>query len=797
MAERPSREADLEFKVEGMMCQKNCATTVQRTIAAVPGVEFVDVNFPNACALVWGTADPAQIVDEVETIGYDIELQGGANPPDEETGLEQGASDQPDLTLLVRGMAEGLSEQRVKQAASQVDGVFDASTDVASSLCFVWGFADLDALVEALKVAGFAAQDAYSVVQAPGGQAPGRPYSVALCLRSLLSADAGKKSIKVVQGCVAGLRGVERAVVDVEAARVYAHYKPSLTSAADVISALARIGFSDVAVPEDKKESKKDKKRRGSAGRSEATSTSASDSSNLNLVFEVTGMSCANCAIRVEKGLGGMRGVRTVAVSSMTNRAKVQIDKQEETGARTVVEKVVAMGYGCRLVSTDGVLASGAKEAQQEMNGWTVPLAVSLLLGLPVLALHIAMTSSENARMALMAPAACSGGVTLGQVVMLSLNLPLLVIVGYRFYRGALLQAMHGTFGMDFLVTTGTSVTFAYSVCELTYACRHSTPTTHVFFETSGMLLMFVTLGKFIEDYAKRRSYDAITNLVKMQPQKALLVTESDLDFGASGGEGPEKGGGLALADDSADGGRGSREKTEEIDVSMVQRGDIIKVFPGDRMPVDGVVVLGSSSVDESMITGESMPVRKRRGDAVFGATVNQHNVLYVRVTQLGSDSALAMIVQLVESAQMHKAPVQAYADKVAGVFTPLVLLCAVLTFTYGDPYLFSTLFAISVVVVSCPCALGLATPTAIMAGTSVGAVNGILIKGGSAFETAYRIDTVVFDKTGTLTEGRPSLTDVVLLRDSDVKEGKEDWALRAAASAEQSNDHPLSRAIV
>ena len=289
-------------------------------------------------------------------------------------------------------------------------------------------------------------------------------------------------------------------------------------------------------------------------------------------------------------------------------------------------------------------------------------------------------------------------------------------------------------------------------------------------------------------------------------------------------------------------------ELVSEISVQMVQRGDVLKVMPGSRLPADGIVVAGSAFVDESMLTGESVPVLKSKGDQCFGSTVNQppsssarsSSTLYIRATSVGAESALAQIVRLVEDAQMNRAPIQAYADKLASIFTPVVLSLAVLTFLvwyslsvsgvvpkawfqdeYGDPVLFSLLFAISVVVISCPCALGLATPTAIMVGTSVGAMNGVLIKGGSAFEIAYSVNTVIFDKTGTLTVGKPFVTDEIVLKPQEIEtEGgrattsaniekaskslaglsgvrQTDRLLYMAACAEQQNTHPIAFAIV
>jgi Cu+-exporting ATPase len=247
-------------------------------------------------------------------------------------------------------------------------------------------------------------------------------------------------------------------------------------------------------------------------------------------MFEVTGMSCANCAMKIEKAILALAACDNppceVAVSSMTNKAKVVLrDPASTVGPRSITEKITAMGYGCTLHGVDGVSVAGhgdSGDAQEnnELGEWYIPLVVSLILGIPVMALHLSMAFSDQIMMTFDMPAACSGGVSYEQAVMFLLNLPILLIVGYRYYKGAVIGAMHGNFGMDCLVTTGTSITFLYSCVQVSLACHSHIPTKHVFFETTGMLLMFVTIGKFIEAYAKRRSFAAISNLLKLQPRE-------------------------------------------------------------------------------------------------------------------------------------------------------------------------------------------------------------------------------------------------------------------------------------
>jgi len=472
-------------------------------------------------------------------------------------------------------------------------------------------------------------------------------------------------------------------------------------------------------------------------------------SNQREVVLAINGMSCASCANKIERAVSGIPGVISSSISALTNKGKFVLSP--DANIRHVIDTITNLGYDASLAHEE------TSSENHEIIVWRRLLIFATIFGLPVMVLHLAMSNSMSLMMMMDEPVLCSGGITLNHVVMLALNGPLQIIVGYRFYRGALLSAMHCGFGMDFLVVVGTSITFAYSLLQVIFSCQTHTPSKNVFFETSGMLLLFVTLGKYLESYAKGSTASAMTSLLALQPRNAVLVERM--------------------------GNSSENEVTREVDSQLLQKDDIVKILPGARLPTDGIVVLGYSHVDESMITGESVPVGKNVGDLVYGSTTNVKGCLYVKVSSIGSESALSQIVQLVESAQMNKAPIQAYADQLASIFTPIVMTLATITFfvwyflatshmipqkwvehEYGDAFLFALLFAISVVVISCPCALGLATPTAIMVGTSVGAVNGILIKGGPPFEVAHRINSLIFDKTGTVTVGKPTLTNEIIV---------------------------------
>ncbi|XLT90549.1 hypothetical protein HN873_012224 [Arachis hypogaea] len=335
---------------------------------------------------------------------------------------------------------------------------------------------------------------------------------------------------------------------------------------------------------------------------------------------------------------------------------------------------------------------------------------------------------------------------------------------------------------MDVLVAVGTTASYTYSVCALLYGALTGFRAP-VYFETSAMLITFVLLGKYLECLAKGKTSDAIKKLVELAPATALLIIKDK-------------------------GGRSIEEK--EIDSLLVQPGDMLKVVPGTKIPADGIVTWGSSYVNESMVTGEAVPVQKEVNASVIGGTINLHGVLHIQATKVGSDTVLSQIISLVETAQMSKAPIQKFADYVASIFVPTVVSLALLTFfswygagsigaypeewlpENGNHFVFALMFSIAVVVIACPCALGLATPTAVMVATGVGANNGVLIKGGDALERAQMVKYVIFDKTGTLTQGKASVTTAKTF--TGMQRGE---FLRLVASAEASSEHPLAQAIV
>lgn len=477
--------------------------------------------------------------------------------------------------------------------------------------------------------------------------------------------------------------------------------------------------------------------------------------------FDIEGMSCASCAQTIEKAVNQLSGVQQAIVNLATEKLVVSYDDHQVTSAE-IIKAVTDAGYQATEEVAAGATADQDREKKQKhiaemwQRFWisavfTVPLlyiAMGHMVGLPLPDLLNPMTHATTFAM-----------------VQLILTLPVLY-VGREFFTVGFKALFKGHPNMFSLVALGTSAAFVYSLYGTVMIFLGDTSfTMALYYESAGVILTLITLGKYFEAVSKGKTSDAIKKLMGLAPKTAHIL----------------------------------RDGAEiEVPVDAVQLDDIVIVRPGDKIPVDGVIVSGSSSVDEAMLTGESLPVEKKVGDAVIGASINKNGSFQFKATKVGKETALAQIIQLVEDAQGSKAPIAQLADKISGVFVPIVIGLAVLSglawfFLGQESWIFALTITISVLVIACPCALGLATPTAIMVGTGKGAENGVLIKSGDALETTHKIQTIVFDKTGTITEGKPVVTDI-LVADSALSEAE---LLTLAASAEQGSEHPLGEAIV
>lgn len=466
--------------------------------------------------------------------------------------------------------------------------------------------------------------------------------------------------------------------------------------------------------------------------------------------FGVTGMTCASCAGRVEKALRGVPGVLDAGVNFAAEKASVEyLAGSAET--RDFERAVEDAGYG--VVREEEETTEDSHE--REYKGLRTRLVVSAVLTVLVLAGTMYMMFGG----ALPVPAMA------WNVGLLLLATPVQFWAGWRFYKGAWGALKHAQANMNTLIAVGTSAAYLYSAVA-TFFPHLLAGRDEVYFDVSTAIITLILLGRLMEARTKGRTNEAIKKLAGLQAKTARVVR-----------------------------GRG-----EEVDIPVedVEVGDVVIVRPGEKIPVDGRVISGESAVDEAVITGESIPVTKRPGDEVIGATINASGSFRFEATKVGRDTALSQIIQMVEEAQGGKAPIQRLADRISGVFVPIVMVVATATFlvwlAFGpEPaFTFAMLNFVAVLIIACPCALGLATPTSIMVGTGRGAEMGILIKGGEALEQAHKLDAVVLDKTGTLTKGRPELTDVVATNGFSEEE-----LLRLVASAERGSEHPLGEAIV
>ena len=455
--------------------------------------------------------------------------------------------------------------------------------------------------------------------------------------------------------------------------------------------------------------------------------------------FSVTGMTCGSCSARVEKILTRQSGVSEVGVNLATTRAVVTFDPSE-VSPQQLIAAVGKAGYGLAPLSPDTEEDAGAGEAALQ-SMWLRRVLVAWPLGIVVLVVSVFWMMEPWARW-----------------TALVLTTPIQFWAGLPFLRQALARARVRQANMDTLIAIGTLAAFFFSTYQVVFGHRHSDH----YFDTAALIIAFLLLGRYFEARAKGSASSAIRSLLELGAKEARLIVDGD---------------------------------ERMVPVESVRVGDQLRIRPGEKIPVDGRVVDGSSAVDESMLTGESVPVDKAAGDKVAGATINAQGLLTIEATAVGADTALAQIVKLVEEAQGTKAPVQQLADKIAGVFVPVVLVLAVLTFAgwaiSGDATR-GLISAVAVLIIACPCALGLATPTAILVGTGRGAAMGVLIKGGEVLERSKKVDTVVFDKTGTLTKGQMALTDVVAAVGVDEAE-----LVAKAGSAEAGSEHPVGRAVV
>jgi len=475
---------------------------------------------------------------------------------------------------------------------------------------------------------------------------------------------------------------------------------------------------------------------------------------NQKTILKILGMHCASCVANIENALKKEEGIKSANVNFASEKLYLEFDSVEISIAR--IQKIIEkLGYQVTEETAEEEAHDHHKEAKtQEIRKLKKRLIFALIFSLPI----IYMVMGEM--IGLPMPTIFENYGTIIQFVLATA----VIVSCLNIWTSGFKKLLRLSPNMDTLIFIGTAVAYFYSLITSVLMFLGTKTGAHLYYESAALILVFISLGKYLEAITKGKTGEAIKKLIGLQPKEATIIKDNE---------------------------------EIKIPISEVKVGDIILVKPGEKIPVDGIVIDGYSGVDEKAITGESIPVEKKKGDEVIGATINKTGVLKFKATRVGKDTMLAQIIKIVEEAMGSKAPIQLLADKVSFYFVPTVIGIAILTFAiwllFGQPLAFALTVFVAVLIIACPCALGLATPTAVMMGTGLAAKNGILIKSGKALEIARDVNIVIFDKTGTLTKGEPSVTDIIKVKN----EVSENSILQIAASVEKNSEHPLAQAIV
>jgi Cu+-exporting ATPase len=563
-----------------------------------------------------------------------------------------------------------------------------------------------------------------------------------------------------VEGVLTSVHGVEKAAVSLTTGRAVVEFSSSLKQNISDFEALLVSSLEDVGF-----EAEVEK-----------------ETSISNIFLSIEGMTCSACTSAVEHALNDTPGILSTSVALLPRgSAKVSFDSSA-TGPRTIISAVEDCGFECNLLFVGDGKEGGSKKRKSEAEEYWSLLISALMYTVPIILINVAFTRADLFKDFIKTQVL---DVKISTYMQWALATPVQFVVGRRFYTGAYKSLRHGSANMDVLVAMATNVAYFASV----FTMFHCVTTGHnygkTFFDTSSMLITFILLGKYLESSAKKKTSDAVTKLLQLVPSETILLTPNE---------------------------DGSTYSERVISATLIHRGDILKVMPGARVAADGFLLDSEVAyVDESMLSGESMPVKKAGNDTVTGGTLNAGAAFLMKAEKIGSETSLFQIVTLVENAQLAKAPIQAAADSISNVFVPFVIIVSAFTFfmwyyagaqnRYPDSWLpeneskfiFAMLFGISVLVTACPCALGLATPTAVMVGTGVGASNGILIKGADGLERAAKVNKVLFDKTGTLTQGKPKVLELRVFSSNYSRQ----QVAEIVAVAEKDSEHPLAQSFV
>ncbi|URE06383.1 copper-transporting ATPase [Musa troglodytarum] len=674
-----------------------------------------------------------------------VEVVGGE---DLEATPEAAEEEEKRVALFsVVGMACAACAGSVEKAIKRLPGIHDAAVDVLNDraqVIFYPAFVSEDTIRETIEDVGFEAE----LIQEEM-----KEKSVLTC-RLRIKGMTCTSCSSTIESALQDVPGVHKALVALATEEAEVRYDPRVVSANQLMEAVEDTGFEAILV------------------------TTGEDINRIEL--KVDGPFSTRYISMVNNSLQALPGVDDVNIDPLLHKVAISY-KPDQTGPRNFIEIIESTGSGQLKASIYPEVRGKGFHRHEEINQYYQCFLWSLVFTIPVFLTSMVFMYIPGIKEVL--DKKIVNMLKVGEVLRWILSTPVQFIIGRRFYVGTYKALRHGSANMDVLIALGTNAAYFYSIYTVLRAATSPNFMGTDFFETSSMLISFILLGKYLEVLAKGKTSEAIAKLMNLAPETAILISYDN---------------------------EGNVISEREIDSRLIQKNDIIKVMPGGKVASDGFVIWGQSHVNESMITGESRPVAKRKGEIVIGGTVNENGVLHIRATHVGSESALSQIVRLVESAQMAKAPVQKFADRISKYFVPLVILLSLVTwliwFLAGkfrsypkswipssiDSFQLALQFGISVMVIACPCALGLATPTAVMVGTGVGASQGVLIKGGQALESAHKVNCIVFDKTGTLTTGNPVVVNTRLLKNMVLRDFYE-----YVAAAEVNSEHPLAKAIV
>lgn len=796
--------ATTTLKVEGMTCGA-CTSAIESGFQDVNGVGNVSISLVMERAVVLhdpNVISAEQVKEIIEDRGFDAEVLSSDLPLAAPDHFLSDSEDEDELdshvattTLSVGGMTCGACTSAVEGAFKDVAGVKSFSISLLSERAVIehdTSVIPAATLAEMIEDVGFDAEIVDTAVQSAGkGSSKGSKEKKSLTTTISVEGMTCGACTSAVEGGFQDIDGLYQFNISLLAERAVIVHDPSKLTAEQIVEIIEDRGFDAKFIS------------------STEGSVQQTSSSNGPIFLKVYGLPNTKAAEELESLLKQRSGITSATINFSTSRATIQRDPQV-IGLRATVEAIEAAGYNALVADSDdnnAQLESLAKT--KEIQEWRRSVKVSACFALPVF-----LTSMIFPMIPFLdyGSFAILPGLFLGDVVCLALTIPVQFGIGKRFYISAYKSLSHGSPTMDVLVVLGTSAAFFFSCASMLVSFLippHSKPTT--LFDTSTMLFMFISIGRYLENRAKGRTSKALSTLMSLAPSTATIY--ADPIAAAKAAESWD----VKEEKDKRQSMDGNAIEEKAIATELIEVGDVVILRPGDKIPADGTVTQGESYVDESMVTGEAMPVQKKKGAVLMAGTVNGAGRVDFIVTRAGRDTQLSQIVRLVQEAQTSRAPIQLLADTIAGYFVPIIITLGLSTFVAwmvlshvlpyppkvfddhasGGKLMVCLKLCIAVIVFACPCALGLATPTAVMVGTGVGARNGILVKGGAALETATKVNHIVFDKTGTLTVGKMSVSKADIQGEWAADEHKKQLWWTLIGLAEMGSEHPIARAIV